>query len=214
MIDREGTVETMHEEEGKTLKEALIKRGLVEDDSNNLEISVPIESHSGLSLKNLIFMLHSKQHLINKSIGKKVFKINKGLVSKLEESSVENITEFKALFEENKGDTYGIIFNEDTIVFDGFPFDPEKIKAFTELAALMSSVAVRQKRISPNETLEENEKYYMRVWLVRLGLGGQGGKETRKILLEKLKGHTAFRTEEEKEKAKEKAKLKKEQNKE
>ena len=50
---------------------------------------------------------------------------------------------------------------------------------------------------------EENEKYYMRVWLVRIGLGGKDGKETRKVFLSRLKGHTAFRTEEDKEKWKE-----------
>jgi hypothetical protein len=59
----------------------------------------------------------------------------------------------------------------------------------------MVRTAREQKRISPTETIEENEKYYMRVWLVRLGFDGKGCKETRKMLLENLKGHTAFRTE-------------------
>jgi hypothetical protein len=43
----------------------------------------------------------------------------------------------------------------------------------------------------------------MRVWLVRIGLGGKDGKDTRKVFLSRLKGHTAFRTEEDKEKWKE-----------
>ena len=65
---------------------------------------------------------------------------------------------------------------------------------------MMGAAAKEQHRVLPTETIEENEKYYMRVWLVRLGLGGKGGKEVRKILLEKLNGHTAFRTEADKEK--------------
>lgn len=72
-----------------------------------------------------------------------------------------------------------------------------------ELAACMAKTAKEAKRVSPKATIEENEKYYMRVWLVRIGLGGKEGKDTRKVFLSRLKGHTAFRTEEDKEKWKE-----------
>ena len=48
--------------------------------------------------------------------------------------------------------------------------------------------------------VEENEKYYLRIWLVQLGLAGTANKESRKALLVGLKGHTAFRTKEEAEK--------------
>ena len=72
-----------------------------------------------------------------------------------------------------------------------------------ELAACMAKTAKEAKRVSSKATIEENEKYYMRVWLVRIGLGGKDGKETRKVFLSRLKGHTAFRTEEDKEKWKE-----------
>ena len=72
-----------------------------------------------------------------------------------------------------------------------------------ELAACMAKTAKEAKRVSPKATIEENEKYYMRVWLVRIGLGGKNGKDTRKVFLSRLKGHTAFRTEEDKEKWKE-----------
>ena len=49
--------------------------------------------------------------------------------------------------------------------------------------------------IRPDESIEENEKYYMRIWLLRLGFGGKEGKEVRNLLLKNLKGHSAFRTE-------------------
>jgi hypothetical protein len=73
----------------------------------------------------------------------------------------------------------------------------------------MVRTAREQKRISSTETIEKNEKYYMRVWLVRLGLGGKECKETRKILLANLKGHTAFRTEADKQKWNERQKARK-----
>ena len=50
------------------------------------------------------------------------------------------------------------------------------------------------------QTIEENEKYYMRAWLVSIGFGGSEGKETRSFFLKGLKGHTAFRTPEDAEK--------------
>ena len=124
------------------------------------------------------------------------------MILKLEEKETETIGEFKKVFEESGGSdsNCGVAFTGENILFNGFPMETERTKAFIELAALMSSAAINHKRVSPKETIEDNEKYYMRVWLVRLGLGGQGGKETRKILLKKLKGHTAFRTEIRKEK--------------
>ena len=70
--------------------------------------------------------------------------------------------------------------------------------------------AKEAKRVNPKETVEQNEKYYMRIWLVRLGLDGKDAKETRRVLLENLKGHTAFRTEADKEKWMEKNSKKKE----
>ena len=48
------------------------------------------------------------------------------------------------------------------------------------------------KRVSPDEALAENEKYHMRSWLIRIGLGGEKGKEVRRVVLQNLKGHVAF----------------------
>lgn len=98
---------------------------------------------------------------------------------------------------------------EDTILFTGFPYtvEPTAVKAYTELFSKMVQCAGKQKRISPKPTIEENEKYYMRAWMVRIGLGGRDVKEERAFLLSRLKGHTAFRTpaDEEKWKANRKA---------
>ena len=97
----------------------------------------------------------------------------------------------------------GLAFGEDRIFFCGFLLNEDEARAYAELAACMAKTAKEAKRVSPKATIEENEKYYMRVWLVRIGLGGKDGKDTRKVFLSRLKGHTAFRTEEDKEKWKE-----------
>ena len=64
----------------------------------------------------------------------------------------------------------------------------------------MVKKASEQKHVNPKQTIEENEKYYMRAWLVSIGFGGSEGKETRAFFLKGLKGHTAFRTPEDAEK--------------
>ena len=45
-----------------------------------------------------------------------------------------------------------------------------------------------------------NEKYTLRNWLIRLGMEGEEYKADRKILMENLSGHVAFRTKADEEK--------------
>ncbi len=177
-IDRDGNVEHESEKEIERIKEKLQARGLVPEEREMLSIDIPMEGHTSDSIKNLIYMIHSKQYLLKKAVGMPAFMV-------------------------------GITFAEDKICFTGFPLEPERTTAFCELAAFMAKAAREQKRVNPKETIEENEKYYMRTWLVRIGLGGKGGKEARKVLLAGLKGHTAFRTEDDKVKWKEQQKARK-----
>lgn len=211
-IKRDGNAETVENETGEKVKKMLIEKEMAESDEDLVEIKIPINDHTGLSLKNLVFMIHSKQYLINHALQRNVFQVNEKLIAALTEKELATREEFISLFQETGGndENLGFYFTDENIVFDRFPFDEdgEKIKVYTELTARMCLKALKQKRIRPKETKEENEKYYMRVWLVRLGFGGPEGKTVRKVLLQKLNGHTAFRTEEEIVKAREKAKLK------
>ena len=64
----------------------------------------------------------------------------------------------------------------------------------------MNKMALTQKRVQVKEVTEPNEKYSFRIWLVRLGVSGGEYKEDRRILMKHLTGHSAFRTEADKEK--------------
>ncbi len=66
-------------------------------------------------------------------------------------------------------------------------------------------MALTQNRVQAKEVNMDNEKYALRIWLIRLGMNGDDCKADRKRLMANLTGHTAFRTEEEKERAKAKA---------
>ena len=83
--------------------------------------------------------------------------------------------------------------------FTGFPLtdDPEKNTAFQQIACLMNKHALEQKRIQAKAVNGDNEKYAFRIWLLRLGMNGDEYKASRKILMENLSGHSAFRTQDE-----------------
>ena len=104
----------------------------------------------------------------------------------------------------------GLKITTEKVTFTGFPTAPdhEHLTAFAQLAVLMNQQAISQKRIQAKDVNDENEKYALRTWLLRLVMNGPDFKETRKILMENLSGHAAFRTDEEAQKflAREKAK--------
>ena len=150
-------------------------------------------------LKNLIYLIHSKQYLINRAFAEEVFRIPAALVEALGSTEVPDAETFLQVFGSHAEGCRGISFPEGTVSLT-LPdtSKPDMIRAFTHLTAAMVQQAKEQKRISPKETIEENEKYYMRIWLLRLGFGGAEGKEIRDLLMKKLKGNSAFRTEENK----------------
>ena len=67
------------------------------------------------------------------------------------------------------------------------------MKTFTKLAAAMNKMAITQKRVQAKDVDDSNEKYALRIWLIRLGLNGADFKADRKRLMTPLSGHTAFR---------------------
>ncbi len=179
-----------------------------ETEPETLTVRIPLKDMTPHGIINLINMLHSKQHLINRSIRQNGFSISDSLVEELNAQTFEDTKTVTDHIME-RGDCIGIAFVEGDIIFAGFPYPQERENTmlYAKLAAAMTKKANAQKRVSPKATIETNEKYYMRAWLVSLGFGGREGKEVRNFFLKDLKGHTAFRTaaDEEKWKANRKA---------
>lgn len=198
IIDRAGTVETEDEKTAGIVLAGLIERGYAdapETEENKVMIGFPAEGMTALNLKNLIFLMHSRQYLINQSIGEKNFSIPDGLVEKLEENGDAAMEVLEDSLKAFADETRGIAVSSEKITFR-FPYteDAVKVKAWTDLASAMVRQVKEQKRIDSEERIEENEKYYMRIWLLRIGFGGRDMKESRNMLMENLKGHSAFRT--------------------
>lgn len=68
-----------------------------------------------------------------------------------------------------------------------------KVRAYVVFALAMNHQALIQKRASYHKVQSENEKFAMRVYLVRIGLSGDEFKSCRKHLYEHLDGNAAWR---------------------
>lgn len=180
----------------------------------DLELAFPVSQHNGVTLRNLVNLLYSRGKLIGKATGGH-FHVEEGLVEKLKDDSctfaIMNFINAVSDYETEHGAALeGLKITTEKIIFTGFPTAPdhEHLTVFAQLAVLMNQQAISQKRIQAKDVNDENEKYALRTWLLRLGMNGPDFKETRKILMENLSGHAAFRTDEEAQKflAREKAK--------
>jgi len=99
---------------------------------------------------------------------------------------------------------YHATFTKGTIEFRLFQFDAPadgkrnglhagQLKSYIQLCLALSQMAKTVKSASPKPQQNENPKYAMRTWLLRLGFIGEEFKTARKILTNRLAGDTAFR---------------------
>lgn len=165
---------------------------------DGIEVTLPLEGHTGNTLRNLVNMLYSKQHLI-----KMAFETNEPLMDEtfpeeLSEKETDTFETFKkALDELGLGRIPGLAFDFEnetiTIKLEMQNVNSEKIAAFQDLAAFINKNSKKQKRASFKRAQDDNPKYAFRTWLIRLGMNGPEYKTTRKVLLQNLEGSGAFR---------------------
>lgn len=199
------------EQEGEEQQEA---EDQLDEVPLDLELAFPTSQHNGVSLRNLVNLIYSRGRLISKATGGH-FHVEEDLIETLRDDSctytVANFIETLKSYEAQCGTAMkGLVITDEKVSFTGFPTAPDydHLTAFGHLAILMNQQAISQKRIQAKDVNDENEKYALRTWLLRLGMNGPDFKETRKILMKNLTGHAAFRTDEEAQKflAREKAK--------
>ena len=182
-------------------------------DVDELTISLPMAGHTAQSIRNFLNLMYSRGPLLNKAMGTN-FSVSNSLLDALEQASTRTVEEMLDELEEYRlgAGTTGmtgiqITAEKISLTFAG-PLTQEKVSAYTELCSAMNRMAIAQKRIQAKTVNDANEKYALRIWLIRLGLNGDEHKTIRKLLMQNLSGHAAFRTEEDAEKfrVKEKAK--------
>ena len=183
----------------------------------NMNFEIPLGAHTGATLRNLVNLIYSRGPLVNQATGGH-FEADEGLIEALKDDrcTYTRANFFRAVadYEDQHGKSlYGLTITPEAVSFTGFgeAADVDHLCAFGHLAVMMNNQALHQKRIQAKAVDAANEKYAMRIWLVRIGMDGDEFKQTRKILMEKLTGHSAFRTPADAEKAKAKAQKKRDE---
>lgn len=210
------TQETVQEEAPEADESLEIDEEAENEDGIDLNMAFPIEAsrHSGTSLRNLVNLIYSRGGLINKATDGH-FHVEEGLIEALKDDactfSTANFRKAVADYESQHGRSiHGLTITPEQVTFTGFgkADDVTQLEAYGHLAIMMNEQAISQKRIQAKHVDDSNEKYAMRIWMVRIGMGGDEFKKTRAVVMKKLEGHTAFRTPEEAERAKVKAQQK------
>jgi len=189
IINREGKIMTSAGEEVDL--ENLLTGPEAEDEITSYELGIPMEGHTGRTLRNLVNMIYSKQPLIKKALGLEENIVEDDFVTKINELCIDSLESFKEALEDiDEGSHLGIDFDfqEETITFKYL-----ENEAAIKLFALINKNAKVQKYASTKVKPTDNEKYTFRTWLLRLGMIGDEYKETRKELLKNLSGNGAFR---------------------
>lgn len=214
-VERSGALAVEDDQADREVLMALAAKDLIEpleeEESDEMAtiISLPMADHDGRSLKNLVFMLHSKGVLMGKAVGRSGwYKVSEKLITDLDERTPGTTEDFlQILSAAGDGALQGLSFEDGKIgLFFPYTTDPDQINTYMQLTTLMVKTAKEQARVQPDKCKVTNEKYTFRVWLMRLGMKGEEYKTARKLLLGNLKGHAAFRTKDQEEAAREKLK--------
>ena len=200
-VDREGQVILPEDVDMTGIQSFLVSKGWLEAEPvvepDQMTISVPVDGLSVQTLRNLILMLYSKQYLLGKALKEKTIRIDDAVIERLQQTVPETPADFKALVDDFRaqGQIAGVGFTNEAVSLS-FPLSDKQdvIHVYTLLTVNLIAAAKAATRVLPDLQQPENEKYYMRNWLVHLGFGGKESKGLRSLLLKHLKGHSAFRT--------------------
>ena len=210
IVDKEGNI---HGEDFEALRPFLQRNGYLPEDEGSADVeqtepeaeaienvdqvntSVPAENLTPTQLKNLIFMLYTKQYLISKMTGGDFLNIPDTLIARLMEKTPDSMEDFISLLDASKEDGLtGFDFRDGrvSLTYRAYQEEPERNMVYAMLTARILRAAKEATRIFPERQEPENEKYFARAWLMRLGYGGANCKGERNLLLKHLKGHSAF----------------------
>jgi hypothetical protein len=160
-------------------------------------IEVSLYGHTGATIRNLINMIASKQRLVALALGLDWRPVGAGVAEELAEAKVTDLKELEAVLEPLGARLQGLridLSNQVPVAFfDTDGISEDKVKAFKEVLKAAANQARQLKYASYKPSQDDNPKYALRVWLIRLGLNGDVHKETRTAFLKGLEGNGAFR---------------------
>lgn len=201
MVKRDGSLTSENLELLEQVKPFLREREWLDDSIDQWLVSIPLIGMTGVQLTNIVNMIRSKQYLLNRILRKEQYAISMEFIQQLKTHPPQTQEEFLALYTGlPESACVGLYFDAESVSF-AFDFgdSSKRNQAYTQLSSCIVKACKEAKRVSPGETVSDNEKFYVRAWLVRIGMGGAEYRQSRRLLMDALKGHSAFKTEEQKE---------------
>jgi hypothetical protein len=159
------------------------------------EVVLPMDGHTGVTLRNLVNMINSKQSLITKALGLESDIVTPEFVEGINNVRLATLEDFEAsALDIGIEKVPGIYFDfrKKTIIFH-FIRTFEDIEVAVQFVKALNESAKRLKQSSPKPTETDNEKFTFRTWLIRLGFIGSEYKKAREVFLKNLEGNGAFR---------------------
>ena len=160
-------------------------------------ITIPAPEIMVEQLRNLTYILYSRQYILNLMTGGDTIHIPEELIEALKTALPATPEELTALLDSHKElGLKGFDFKDGqfSLTFPFYETEPTKWTAFAGLQGRILLAARAAKRVSPEKIVPEEaaERYTAYSWLQRLGYGGADFKAERAILLKNLHGFCAF----------------------
>ncbi|MBE5798222.1 MAG: hypothetical protein E7327_12750 [Clostridiales bacterium] len=160
-------------------------------------ITIPAPGITVEQLRNLTYILYSRQYLLNLMTGGDTIRIPVELIEALQEALPATPEDFTALLNSYRElGLAGFDFKGEqfSLTFPFYEAEPTKWTTFAGLQGRILQMALAATRVFPEliKPEEEAEKYTAHIWLQRMGYKGPEMKEQRNILLKHLHGYCAF----------------------
>ena len=173
--------------------------------SCGLHVHVDGAAHTGISLRNLLSIMFSKEDILFKAL-----RVRPGGVTQYsqkvkehvvgEARAVRNLTKEQFMSIWRGVDRYHALnlqsmLTHGTVEFRLFnaTLHAGEVRTYVTLALAMNAQALRQSSTRAHRTASTNERFTFRTWLLHLGMIGDEFEAVRKHLLKHLSGDAAWR---------------------
>ena len=162
-------------------------------------VEFPLADHTGVSLRNLVNMLSSKQKLLARAFGQTQGFMDTRFAEEICQKNTDSVELFQEAFlemgpERCPGLEFDFVKRTVALKLTKAALSSDEMAAFRDLVIYVNQNAQKLTTSSSRPSQEENPKYALRTWLIRLGMNGDEFKTTRKVLLARLEGSSAFRS--------------------
>ena len=188
IVDREGKIKNLEGAEFELERLLHGPKEIVAKEVLSNELTLAMEGHTGVTLRNLVNMISSKQGLMKKAIGLETDIVTSDFVKVINNVRLVTLEDFETLAWDigiDKMPRLRFDFLNKTLSFN-FIDILEDTETAVQFAKALNESAKKLKRSSQKIMESDKEKFIFRTWLLRFGFIGPDYKEAREVLLRNL----------------------------